>query len=534
MRAALRKNIRAALSLLLAAILFLTAGCGASGTQSAETPAPEPTEHVHRWKGGVCADCGELCAHVWEDGVCTVCGAVCAHRWTDGACTVCGAVCAHRWKGGLCTVCASRCPHGEWRDGVCPICGMRCAHRWENGICTICGESCAHRWLDGRCRVCGLACEHLWQDEVCTICGLGCEHLWQDGVCTICGAVCPHERHDAESCLCETCGTKVGHEYENGRCLYCGEEPPFVTKLLDLPAEIKPDTEEKGALESYHYSIGTGELLPGAHGTVTREERKLRDVVVYTPYGYDPEEQYNVLIIAPGAGHNAHQWMERANMLSTKFGRLRGCDFLDRLTAAGRMEPMIVAVVEYYLRGSPAEIAEIYEKDLRERVLPYLAAHYGTYASVDEEGNFVAAPEHFAFLGCSFGSMVGWHMLPYCTDLFAYWGLLSGAFQNTEEQEITEKINRWVNESRPIHYLYAGDGVQALGWAAYRNRMKKLGETAYPLETDANLKFLAVERVGHSYPAWDTGLYNCLQIFFRNRYVPEEELYVPPVEKQVS
>ncbi len=91
-----------------------------------------------------------------------------------------------------------------------------------------------------------------------------------------------------------------------------------------------------------------------------------------------------------------------------------------------------------------------------------------------------------------------------------------------------------MNESRPIHYLYAGDGVQALGWAAYRNRMQKLGETAYPLETDANLKFLAVERVGHNYPAWDTGMYNCLQIFFRNRYVPEGELYVPPVEKQVS
>ena len=168
------------------------------------------------------------------------------------------------------------------------------------------------------------------------------------------------------------------------------------------------------------------------------------------------------------------------------------------------------------------------------RSLPDIAAHYGTYASVDEEGNFVAAPEHFAFVGVSFGSMVGWQLLPYCTDLFAYWGLLSGAFQSKEEQEITEKINRWLTWSRPIQYLYAGDGVQAPGWAAYRNRIEKLSENALPLEAGSNLKFLAVERVSHNYPSWDTGLYNCLQIFFRNRYVPEGELYVPPVEKQVS
>ena len=94
MRAARREKLRAALSALLAAVLFLTAGCGAPGAQSAETPAPEPTTHDHLWEDGVCADCGELCAHVWEDGVCTVCGAGCAHRRTDGVGTVCGAACA--------------------------------------------------------------------------------------------------------------------------------------------------------------------------------------------------------------------------------------------------------------------------------------------------------------------------------------------------------------------------------------------------------------------------------------------------------
>ncbi len=532
MRAARREKTRAALSALLAAILLLSAGCGASGTPASE-PTPEPTpEHAHLWRDGVCTACGEVCGHLWQDGVCSICGEVCAHRWLDGVCRICGMVCTHKWKGGVCTVCASRCPHGEWRDGVCSLCGMRCAHQWKNGVCIICGTACEHRWLDGVCRICGTPCAHRWVDDVCSICGYGCKHEWQDGVCRICGVVCPHESHDAKSCLCEVCGFKVAHEYENGLCVYCGEEPPFVTMLLDLPIELKNATEEKGRLENYHYLIGEGELLPGAHATVSREDRRQRDVVVYTPYGYDAGKQYNVLILAPGAGHTAHRWMEWTNLLSTKLGRLKGCEFLDRLIACGRIEPLIVVVAEYYLRDSPAEIAEIYEKDLRERVLPYIAAHYGTYASVDEDGTFIPAPEHFAFVGCSFGSMIGWQMLPENTDLFAYWGLLSGAYQNDEE--LTARINRRVNANCPIEYLYAGDGKRAPGWASYKNRMQKLSAAADPLEDGANLRFLAVERVGHNYPAWDTGLYNCLQVFFHNRYVPLREIGVQPSENQIS
>ena len=344
------------------------------------------------------------------------------------------------------------------------------------------------------------------------------EHKWHDGVCTICGAECPHERHDAQSCLCTACGTETEHSYLNGICTRCGAAPEFHTELIQLPEDMGVPAEEHGELESFYYALGTGEVLPGEHGTATAEERKMRNLVVYTPFGYDPEKQYDVLVIAPGAGHFARYWLDRPNRLSGVFGRIKGRELLDRLIEHGRIEPMIVAVVEYYLHESPEDVAPIYEADLRERILPFLAANYGTYASVDEDGRLIAAPEHFAFAGASYGAMVGWQILPDCTDMFSYWGLFSGAFRNDEE--MAERINGGVDAEHPINWLYAGDGDEAPGWSAYKHRVEYLDENCESLELGKNLSFVAMKDVEHGFSTWNNSLINCLRVFFRSRCVP--------------
>lgn len=417
-------------------------------------------------------------------------------------------------------------PHVHiWDGGVCAVCGEICEHEWSDGVCTICGMPCPHEWADSVCTICGKVCEHEWRDGVCAVCGKVCEHVWESGVCPKCGMPCPHPQHDPETLICPDCGQKASHEYLSGVCTRCGAKPVFITRMLDFPIESKVTTDEKGTIEYYHFALKEGEILPGKHDTVSVEDRKMRDVVVYTPYGYDENGRYNVLIVAPGAGHNAHLWMEWTNMVSQVSGRLMGRDILDRLIAQKEIEPLIVVVVEYYLHGKPEEVAVEYGRDLRERVLPFLAQNYATYASVDANGNYIPAPEHYGFLGCSFGSMVGWQMLPESTDLFGYWSLLSGAFQNDEE--IFEKLMSRNAEDDPILYLYAGDGELAAAWQTYQNRIEKLSKYCLCLEEGVNLSFLAVKKVDHSYSAWDAGLYNSLQVFFQTRYDPS---LLPPAE----
>ena len=360
---------------------------------------------------------------------------------------------------------------------------------------------------------------HSWDNGVCTNCGEACEHHWDGGVCRICGMACPHERHDPKTCCCSDCLMPVEHSYVNLVCTRCGEGPGFITKLLEFPSAADSGTKRQGKLDNYHLPSFGGEIVAGARDPKSYTDRNSLDFVVYTPYGYDPETKYNVLILAPGAGHNAHFWLETANTFSVTFGRLKGTEMLDGLIEGGCIEPLIVVAAEYYLRGEPAQSAVWYEQNLRRYILPFVAEHYGTYGSVDENGTFVPAPEHFALLGASFGAMIGWQMLTNCADLFSYWGLLSGGFR--DDENMIERINAGLDGTRPIRLIYAGDGKQAAGSSAYQHRVERIIEGCDGLEDGKNILFLASEQTTHSLLTWNIGLYNCLRIFFRNEYVPD-------------
>ena len=377
-----------------------------------------------------------------------------------------------------------------------------------------------HAWKDGVCAGCGRICEHEWKDGVCRVCGTVCLHRLDDGVCEICGFGCPHAEHDEKTLICRRCGQKAYHSFVNGVCTRCGAKPPFIRKLTEVPAVLSVPACAHGTMQTFHYPLREGEIVPGPHGTKLPEDRRMRDMIVYLPAGYDPEEQYDVLILVPGAGHNVHSWIKGIHRINNQITRITGAELLDRMIESGVIPPMIVVAAEYYLSGTPEDIAAPFEKDLRERVLPFLAANYSTYASFDGDGNFVPAPEHFGYIAASFGAMIGWQMLPAATDLFSYWSLLSGAFQNDEA--LAAYINSDVDASRPIHWLYAGDGMLAQGWQPYMHRIEFLDESCACLETDLNLCFLAVDKGGHAFPAWDIGLINSLQVFYRSRYVPED------------
>ena len=377
---------------------------------------------------------------------------------------------------------------------------------------------CPHDWQDGVCAICGLVCTHDWHEGVCAICQSVCDHSYDGGVCTNCGYACPHPSHDRETLICPDCGAAADHLLENGACARCGLEPTFLRQPKDYPGEILAGVDEHGTLETWHFPLEEGDVVPGPREEKTREDKKAREIVVYTPPGYDPEKPYNVVVIVPGAGHNAHQWLEKVNRVNSLYPRITGANLLDGMIVCGYCEPVIVAVVEYYHLGRPIEIAVPYEQSLRERVLPFLATQYSTYASVSEAGSFVAAPEHFAFIGVSFGAMIGWQMLPGCADLFSYWGLYSGGYQN--DAVLTERLNTELDAEHPIHYLYAGDGTLLNSWMPYCNRIEILAETCPWFELGKNIRFFPIDKTEHNYADWNISLFNTMQLFFKTRYVP--------------
>ena len=224
--------------------------------------------HTHTYENGVCAECGESCAHTgFSDGICVSCGSVCRHpSYNGGKCSVCGKECRHNeYADGVCADCGKKCTHPAYTDGRCAECGIICSHpeyvlgvcaecggrcpheKFEGDRCSVCGKICLHEsYKDGKCALCGKACAHeSFFGGACTKCGYNCPHKeYESGKCTVCGESCPHKNYVGG--VCEVCGTPCRHNIVDGTCTVCGEKfyPIYEAHLSDILPKINIVTEE--------------------------------------------------------------------------------------------------------------------------------------------------------------------------------------------------------------------------------------------------------------------------------------------------
>jgi enterochelin esterase-like enzyme len=154
-----------------------------------------------------------------------------------------------------------------------------------------------------------------------------------------------------------------------------------------------------------------------------------RHALVYLPPGYDaqPSTRYPVLYLQHGGGEDETGWIRqgRANFI------------LDNLVAAGSCKPMIVVMAYGYARragyvppdltgksfGSPEmrqamqDMAQAFEDDVTQVLIPFVDATYRTIADRDHRG----------MAGLSMGGMQTYQITLKHLDLFSYIGGFSGA-----------------------------------------------------------------------------------------------------------
>ena len=205
--------------------------------------------------------------------------------------------------------------------------------------------------------------------------------------------------------------------------------PPYSQLIVhgDGPAYYDAKNVPHGAITRHIY-----------HSRVTRGER---DLFVYTPPGYDPTRSYPVLYLVGGSGELPHNWFYdgRANFI------------LDNLLAAGAAEPMLIVVpnnqVVHRRHPQHAELTfDLFERELREHVIPLVDATYATRPS----------PQGRALSGLSMGGrhtmIVGLRSL----DLFANFGILSAGDADAETTLATFLNDPEANAK--VDYLFIGQG----------------------------------------------------------------------------
>jgi enterochelin esterase-like enzyme len=230
------------------------------------------------------------------------------------------------------------------------------------------------------------------------------------------------------------------------------------------------------------------------HGTVTRHvyhskvTQGERELYVYAPPNYDPNQSYPVLYLMGGSGELPSNWIYdgRVNFI------------MDNLLEEGLAKPMLIAVPNNQVihRNHPnhTELTfDILEEELRNHVIPL----------VDNNYNTIQAPQGRAISGLSMGGrhsmIIGFRSL----DLFANFGILS-AGDTEAEVTLADFLNDpQVNEK--VDYLFIGQGAEeAKGF--FGARVKTLVEALKKHHIDHD--YYEGGHGGHDWATWRHLLYH--------------------------
>ena len=240
-----------------------------------------------------------------------------------------------------------------------------------------------------------------------------------------------------------------------------------------------------------------------------------KPICIYTPYEYDELHDYDVMVLLPGMDMPYSCYLSRAHRYSKTLYSVQFKNVLDNLIALGILKPMIVVTLPYY--GATVEGHPVMELDgnqliheLRYDLLPYMAEHYSTYAKGTDEYSLFKARDHFGIFGFSYTSiMIMKYIMPYCLDLFSWFGA-SSVFFSDLKAAITMVNQR--QDKYPIRYLYVGCGDRDDAHSQTVERYNSFCDGVKDLREKSDL--VVLPDTGHDARTYDTAIINCMLKFF--------------------
>ena len=126
--------------------------------------------------------------------------------------------------------------------------------------------------------------------------------------------------------------------------------------------------------------------------------------------------------------------------------------------------------------------------------------------------DLIAAREHFAFAGMSWGAMIGYvFVLPYDLEYISWFGLLSASTMNLRRtiSTLNEKTDQY-----PVSYVYSSVGSLDDIRKQAEDMHLSLERYCSGITEGENTSLVIVDPARHTFNAWGTCLYNCLLCFF--------------------
>ena len=294
-------------------------------------------------------------------------------------------------------------------------------------------------------------------------------------------------------------------------------ETPVPSPVPTEKTHIRPEPVLYDDLlpESYRRPCpNAGTLLNWSYDTVDWETQEAvsRAVQIYLPHGWERGRQYNILVLLHGLGGSEKSWLSDPHPVGGEELALR--TVLDNMIDEGRIEPLIVVCPSLYMLAGQGRRVTGYEQlayELKDTILPHVAAEYGSYAASPEPEDLAAAREHFAIGGASWGSYYTYESgiglsLPFFSGFLCFSGdgdapWLSRILESPEYSEY----------DIALYYAAAGTGDVA---RPSEERCYATLTGSDPRLREGENAWLHLTSGGHDWTVWSTELFNALQLLF--------------------
>ncbi len=240
----------------------------------------------------------------------------------------------------------------------------------------------------------------------------------------------------------------------------------------------------------YHGGGSIGQVIQKQTTPITKA------VNIYTPPGYDAQNQYPLIFFLHGFPDNQNTWMDRA--------KIKPNVLLDNLINAKVIKPIIAVWPMGNSNNDPNNQSGymVFDNELFGDLIPFLESKYSIKKDRDSR----------AMSGFSFGGMQTINIF-LCHHLkeFGWFAGLSSVGQNSDA--IASCLKQQDPAMYPVNYFYLQSGANELATDSVKASADGLTTKAAPTITSANFTYLVTDG-GHDYDNCTIGLYNIVRIAF--------------------
>ena len=321
---------------------------------------------------------------------------------------------------------------------------------------------------------------------------------------------------------CVSSSEKTASEYIRSENIKGEEDDTVQTGIYQsgrIPEEIEliPDgyvepCDHPGNLEKLTYKTWE------SFSYEKHSQQLTKDAWVYLPYGYDPDQKYNIFYLSHGG------WSNETTIMGTDTNPNSFKNVIDHAIEDGKMRPMILVMVTYnntdghdsWDYSLAIKLTDQFHNELVNDIIPAIEGKYSTYAADTSKEALIASRGHRGFGGFSMGSVNTWCTFRYAMDYFRYFMPMSGNYgadggymaEMVKNQGYTADDFFVLSMSGPDDFAYSGIKSQIESMAA--NDMFTYGDT----EAEGNLAWREMAGFQHGPEASDLYTYNGLQFFW--------------------